>query len=232
LKGAVDPRTAILDEFLPPSLISKVIIANTPQLILSILYFSYNALFTAMLMGYEWVSYSRKRKGLRVSHKPSGAQRSTYFLQLPYRFSIPLMLLSGTLHWLISQSIFLIAIEYYDEHGKPNFSGNKRVGRQYGYTTLGYSLLPIVFVIVLGAVMVTSIMAIGFIPYKRGMTLAGSSSMAISAACHPNERSEDGESIAEKKLQWGVVNTGVDRIGRCAFSGKEVTAPVKGELYG
>jgi hypothetical protein len=94
--GAVDPRTAIPS--MPKGLISNAVIANTPQLGLSFLYFSYNALFTAMLMGYEWISYSHKRKGLRVTHKPSGAQRFTYFLQLPYRFGIPLMILSVTLY--------------------------------------------------------------------------------------------------------------------------------------
>jgi hypothetical protein len=141
------------------------------------------------------------------------------------------MILSGTLHWLISQSIFLIAIEYYDDHGKPTSWIEDGGPESHEYTTLGYSLLPIVFVIVLGGVMVISIIAFGFIPYKRGMTLAGSSSMAISAACHPVERSEDCESIAEKKLQWGVVSTGVDGIGHCSFSAKEVTTPAKGQLY-
>lgn len=38
---------------MPHGLIPNVVIANSPQLILSFLYFSYNALFTAMLMGYE-----------------------------------------------------------------------------------------------------------------------------------------------------------------------------------
>jgi hypothetical protein len=192
-----------------------------------------------MLMGYEWVSYSQKRKGLRVSHAPIGAQRSTYFLSLPYRFGIPLMVLSGTLHWFVSQSIFLVAIDFYDWNGAPP---RRNIGTpahpvysptpEYGFTTLGYSPPAIISVIVLGVVMVMSIIAFGFVPYRRGMTLAGSSSMAISAACHPNKRNEDGESIARKKLQWGVVSTGVDGIGHCAFSAKEVTAPVKGELYG
>jgi hypothetical protein len=192
---------------------------------LSFLYFSYNALFTGMLMGYEWVSYSQKRKGLRVSHAPTGAQRSTYFLSLPYRFGLPLMVLSGTLHWFVSQSIFLVAIDFYDWNGAPP--------KENGFTTLGYSPPAIISVIVLCGVMVISTIAFGYVPYVRGMTLAGSSSMAISAACHPAcQRGEDGESIAEKKLQWGVVSTGVDGIGRCAFSARKVTAPVKGELYG
>ncbi|RYN29959.1 hypothetical protein AA0113_g682 [Alternaria arborescens] len=224
--GAVDPRTYISN--MPRDVITNAVIANTPQLFLSFLYFSYNALFTAMLMGYEWLSYSRKRKGLRVSRQPSGAQRSTYFLQLPYRFGIPLMVLSGTLHWLVSQSIFLVAIDFYDTFGNPGSAWSCGLG----YKTLGYSPPAMASVIVLAGIMVISIIAFGYIPYKRGMPLAGTCSMAISAACHPAVRVEDGNSIAEQKLKWGVVSTGVDGLGHCAFSAGNVGAIVKGRLYG
>lgn len=43
---------------------------------------------------------------------PQGEQRSTYWLQLPYAYSIPLITASATLHWLISQSIFLMRVSY------------------------------------------------------------------------------------------------------------------------
>jgi len=217
--------------YMPADLISNAIIANTPQLILSVLYFSYNGLFTAMLMGYEWISYSRKRKGLRVTRQPSGAQRSTYFLSLPYRFGVPLMLISGILHWLVSQSIFLIAIDFYDAFGNP--AARPPPGNiAWDYKTLGYSPAGAIAVLVLGGLLVISIVAAGYIPYKRGMPLAGSCSMAISAACHPIEQVGDGENIAEKKLQWGVVSTGVDGIGHCSFSAEEVGVVVAGKIYG
>jgi hypothetical protein len=124
----------------------------------------------------------------------------------------------------------LIAIDFYDANGEPG-SG---IGTSdpFDYKTLGYSPPAIISVIVLGGLMVISIITFGYIPYKRGMTLAGSSSMAISAACHSVERGGGSDSIAEKKLQWGVVSTGVDEIGHCAFSAKEVKVPIKGELYG
>jgi hypothetical protein len=219
---------------LPENLITLVLLANTPQVVLSFLYFSYNALFTGMLLGYEWVSYSQKRKGLRVSHQPSGAQRSTYFLQLPYRFGVPLMVLSGTIHWLVSQSIFLAAIEYYDVEGERLPLGfpdhNKKSPADL--TVLGYSPPAIISVIILGSLMVISILAFGYIPYRSGMPIAGSCSMAISAACQSVEQHESsGNKISEKKLQWGVVSIGPDGIGHCAFSKNEVEPPVKGNLY-
>lgn len=224
--GAVDPRTTI--NFRSEDLISNALTANTPQVILSLLYYAYNSLFTAMLMGYEWVTYSRQHKGLRVTHRPSGAQRSTYFLQLPYRFGLPLMALSVTLHWLVSQSIFLVAIEFYNVNGDMGVGSSSK--RDFKF--LGYSPLAIIAVLVLGGLMVISIIASGYIPYKRGMPLAGTCSLAISAACHPTDRVDDDQSIGEKKLQWGVVSTGDDEVGHCAFSADDVEAVVKGKLYG
>lgn len=38
---------------MPNEVLANAVVANSPQLILSFLYFSYNSLFTAMLMGYE-----------------------------------------------------------------------------------------------------------------------------------------------------------------------------------
>ncbi|KAJ4373036.1 hypothetical protein N0V83_003327 [Neocucurbitaria cava] len=224
--GTIDPRTAIIG--MPNSLIPNVLLANTPQIILSLLYFSYNALFTAMLLGYEWTTYASKRKGLRVSHQPTGEQRSTYFLQLPYRFGIPLMVLSGALHWLVSQSIFLEAIDFYDIDGQKG-TFTETDDAEDNFTTLGFSPSAIIAVIVLGTLMVISIIGVGFIPYKRGMPLAGTCSMAISAACHDLDN-EDTD-VAVRRLQWGVVSMGHDSLGHCAFSSKSVEAPVKGEMY-
>ncbi|KNG46280.1 hypothetical protein TW65_86917 [Stemphylium lycopersici] len=136
----------------PNSTIAKVVLANTPQLIFSLLYFYYNALLTAMLMGYEWVSYAHKRKGLHVSRKPKGAQRCTYFLQLPYRFSIPLLMLSATLHWLVSQSLFLMSIDFYDASGRPG-DGRGEDSEFFGYQTVAYSPLAIISLMVLGGIM-------------------------------------------------------------------------------
>ena len=81
--------------------------------------------------------------------------------------------------------------------------------------------------------MVIIMIAFWYIPYKRGMPLAGSCSMAISAACHPIEQvDDDDESISEKELKWGVVTTAVDGLGHCAFSAEDVGVIVEGKVYG
>ncbi|EAT83304.2 hypothetical protein SNOG_09112 [Parastagonospora nodorum SN15] len=104
--SAPDVRTMIYGP--TKDLIANAIIANSPQLILSWVYFSYNGLLTLLAMAREWESYMLHRKGLRVSDAPQGKQRSTYFLQLPYRLAIPFMFVSGFLHWIVSQSFFLL----------------------------------------------------------------------------------------------------------------------------
>jgi hypothetical protein len=226
--GTVDTRTAITG--LKNDIISNAIIANSPQVILSMLYFSYNALFTSVLLSHEWISYAHKKKGLRVSADPVGAQRTDYFLQLPYRFGVPLMALSGMLHWLVSQSIFLVSVDFYNVFGLPttdSFSGVLD-----NMKTCGYSPIAIISVIIMGSFMIIAIVAFGFVPYKQGMTLAGNCSMAISAACHLDKRAdEDGEIASMKKVQWGVITVGEDGVGHCGFSTGNVTAPVERHMY-
>jgi hypothetical protein len=232
IAGTVDPRTAITG--LPNNMTLNAVIANTPQVILSVLYFSYNAIFTTFLLSYEWLSYAQKRKGLRVSRQPSGTQRAAYFLSLPYRFGLPLMLLSGVLHWLVSQAIFLVSIDFYTHDGTPSAYAWSSSGyvRVFDFKTCGFSPIAIVSVIVLGGLMIVGIFAFSFVPYDRGMTLAGSCSIAISAACHLDKEVDiDGEVAAIEKLQWGVVSVGDNGVGPCAFSSQDVEVPVKGELY-
>jgi hypothetical protein len=240
--GSIDSRT-IINFGEDMSLISSVLVANTPQPILSFLYFLYNGLFTSMLLGYEWSSCAHSRKGLRVSTKPAGAQRSTYFLSLPYRFSLPLMTVSGVLHWLVSQSIFLVVIDIYDWDGSSGDGSSGRdpaafPGSRFGSTfvnrwaSCGYSPIAIFTVIIVGALMAIAVVGLGFVPLRPGMSLAGSCSVAISAACHLDEAERDeGELVARKKLQWGVVGRSYEGISHCTFSSREVEMPKRGDLY-
>ncbi|KAF9060494.1 hypothetical protein BDP27DRAFT_420498 [Rhodocollybia butyracea] len=81
------------------SIITSVVLANLPQLIFSMIYLVFNSLCTKLFLALEWSSYAHSRKPLRVSD-PHGEQRSTYFLNIPFRFGVPLMAYSSLLHWL------------------------------------------------------------------------------------------------------------------------------------
>ena len=201
------------------SLIFTTLVANSPQVLLTFLYFSYNGIFTCMLQGKEWNEYAHKRRTLRVS-SPKGMQRSTYRLQLPYRYGIPLLIVSGILHWFVSQSIFLARVTVLDsfDNEVPEAS----------VSTCGYSLIAIISVMVLGAVVVFLGIHIGFRRYKVGMPFAGSCSAAISAACHPPQSDTN---AFLKPVMWGVVSHESDGVGHCSFTSFQVKKPIKGRFY-
>jgi len=94
-----------------------------------------------------------------MSRVPAGNQRSTYFLHLPCRFGLPLVLFSGILHWLASQSMFVVAIDFYNFQGVPDNVGEDRVGWP-DVKTYGFSPIAIFSVIVYGDPMLATI--VGF----------------------------------------------------------------------
>jgi hypothetical protein len=108
-----------------------VIWANYWQMIISLLYLAYNALLTCQLVAEEWSGYAKQRKTLRVSH-PRGIQRSSYFVSMPMKYGITLMIANATLHWLVSQSIFLVSTTTHLPNDSEDVS--------HSYVTTGYSL--------------------------------------------------------------------------------------------
>ncbi|XHG01893.1 hypothetical protein AWENTII_005262 [Aspergillus wentii] len=221
---AIDARTLIHGNFWPNTMIKNTMIANIPQLVYSMLYFCLNAIFTTMTLAAEWSQYAIQRKGLRVSSSPEGAQRSSYFLSLPYRYAIPMILLSILLHWLISQSLFLVGIDAYTaEHGR---------APDRDVITCAYSPVAIVCALSIGTLMVACLVGLGFKRFKSGMPVAGSCSQAIAAACHPNLSLDEKNAIPTEciPMQWGVVSSD-GPFKHCSFTTGNVEEPVDGETY-
>jgi hypothetical protein len=239
--GTVNPSTIIswrLPTFGAAGLIGNVLAANSAQVILSFVYFVYNGMFTCMSLGVEWQMYMHESKGLRVSSVPTGAQRSTYFLHLPYRFALPLMGMSTLLHWLLSQSLFLVYIESYVwDDSSETYMANIGSNSDLDTITCGWSPLALLLVILVQVVLVVAVVAFGRKRFKTGMPIASTCSIAIAAACHPDvaeseeKREKEGVKLSQKALQWGVTGEGVDGVGHCAFSSKKVSAPTVGALY-
>ncbi|KAH6644215.1 hypothetical protein C7974DRAFT_371355 [Boeremia exigua] len=86
---------------------TDALLVNLPQFLISWSYIILNGICTAMASAREWNKLATSREGLRVT-MPQGEQRSTYFLQLPLKRALPLMTTSGLLHWLMSQSFFVV----------------------------------------------------------------------------------------------------------------------------
>ena len=209
------------------SLIAMVLLSNCPQLLLSGIYIAFNCLMTYMLVGREWNNYSLERKPLRVT-SPKGQQCSTYYLQLPYRYAVPLLVVSGILHWLVSQSIFLAAVDVYDHYGV--------LQTDESISTCGYSCISIIFVLIVGLLVPTGVFATSWQKYKGVIPFAGCNSAAIAAACHTSEFENNTSTLP---VQWGDVGgrsydyaSGQKGIIRhCSFSSGPVSPPVDGELY-
>lgn len=228
--GKASPFTLIRGWALPQTgdgaIVATVLIANLPQLLLSLLYVLLNGLVTSLSLAAEWSRHAHARRALRVSH-PRGAQRSTYFLQLPYRLGVPLLACAAGLHWLVSQSIFVAKVDGVDPTGVP-----QDVGWGSGAVTCGYSPLGIVVTVVAALVLVGFVGVLGARRLRPGMPMAGSCSVAIAAACHVPKGTS-----ALLPVMWGVIpeveeerDDGV-KVGHCAFSNERVGIPIEGRLY-
>ncbi|PKY07921.1 hypothetical protein P168DRAFT_261947 [Aspergillus campestris IBT 28561] len=171
--------------------LSLVLLTNTPQLALSILYFLFNGILTSMLAAAEFNNYAVRRRPLRVSW-PKGEQRSTYYLSLPYRYSVPLISISAALHWLLSQSIFFVNIVAYDVHDEPVVGESVR--------GCGYSPFPMFIILLTSGILFIIFYILSTRWFKSPMPLAAEKSASISAACHPPPDDCD---AALKPVMWG-----------------------------
>ncbi|KAI7276321.1 hypothetical protein KC345_g6807 [Hortaea werneckii] len=213
---------ACLPQLGSAGLVLSVLLANLPQAIVSFLYLTYNGLFTCMCLAHEYSQYglAGRKKPLRVT-TPHGQQRSTYYLQLPFRYAAPLLIASTTLHWLISQSIFLARISTSDYKGQSS-SGSD-------FSEVGFSCLPVLLAILLGTVMLLAALGCGFRKFASHIPVAGSCSVALAAAAH---RPKDDVDAAFLPVQWGEVRSeGTDEVGHCCFTSHDVHDLTPGRRY-
>ncbi|KAI0554466.1 hypothetical protein F4679DRAFT_526149 [Xylaria curta] len=165
-----------------------VLIANTPQVLLSLWYFSFNNLFTHLQVANEWEQFGTDYLPLRVT-EPEGKQNSTYRLQLPYRYSLPLITLSASLHWLLSNTIYVIVsnggyLDVYFLYLAPNpFDPSDPSLSGGAVAALGYSPISLFIVVLLSSILITIPI---FLSLKRAsphIVTLGSNSLLISMAC-------------------------------------------------
>ncbi|KAH8179484.1 hypothetical protein LIA77_01003 [Sarocladium implicatum] len=192
----------------PEGLISNVLIANLPQLIVSVLYILYNTMLSTFLVQREFSRMHAKEyhKPLRVS-EPEGIQRSSYFISLPLRFGVPLYASSGLMHWLISRSFFLARITAIDSKNQQNNLDS--------FSTCAYSPLAIFITMMAGICLIAVIIGMGLRQYDGTMPMVSTNSKAISAACHALEGDKREGWLLP--VQWGVVSVH-GGVGHCTFT--------------
>lgn len=196
------------------------IVVNLPQVLFSSMYFVFNATLTMMHSAHEWGSFTKHRKALRVS-SPRGQQRSTYWLQLPWSYSLSLITASGLLHWLLGRSVYLVKVDVFD------YNDNHQADKDF--FACGFSLITVLILIILLSSMGFALAAVSFTKLASGIPLVRLNSLAIAAACHPDPTEED---LALKPLMWGVIDgdTGAG-VPHCSFSAKEVAPLLQGYSY-
>ncbi|CAG9949469.1 unnamed protein product [Clonostachys rosea f. rosea IK726] len=228
--GTINPYTLIRNWKIPTdgdlAVAGTVLLTNLPQLILSFIYLILNSLLTSMVAAAEWASFAHAPP----SSFPRGAQKSAFFLELPYQYSIPMLVLSILMHWLISQGFFIAQIF---ERYLWDFDDNDRLDQEVldkmQVTTTGaYSPIAMVLTCVILVILFGSVAILGTRRLRDGMPLAGSCSLAVSAACHT-----PGETSSLLPVKWGVVRSpeGPVDIRHCAFSNDEVELPETGKRY-
>ncbi|KAE9374919.1 hypothetical protein N431DRAFT_482041 [Stipitochalara longipes BDJ] len=199
-------------------LLEKLLVANGYQLLVSFLYIFYNNILTRQLVADEWTRFLRPygKKPLRVS-SPVGMQRSSYTLSLPMTYSVPLMISFMLLHYLISQSVFLVMADAFgpgpEIYRLPN----------YDKSDVGFSALGIIFSASLAVLLVTALLINAVMRrYKdvpTGFPAMGTSSLAISAACQPPKDDNEAHLF---ELRLGIVKdeeyNNPQVIGRLTFS--------------
>ncbi|OQE41397.1 hypothetical protein PENCOP_c005G03687 [Penicillium coprophilum] len=215
--------------------IATVLAVNVPQAVISIIYAVYNNTLTRMLLAAEYNDFGVERKPLRVSF-PTGQQRSTYYLSVPYRYSVPFIVLSTLSHWLASEALSFVQIIPRDAHGN---SHRSRALRGVGASSIGLRIMVIPWII-----MVVVFLILMFRRFKSAtMPIAMNCSAAISAACHPPSDDID---AAEKPVMWGQADTEIPNLRtflgpgvaeietecrRTTFTSEEVVEPSPKFMY-
>jgi len=194
-------------------------VANSPQIILSFCYFSVNNIWTFLTSAEEWNNLADTRKGLRVS-RPTGQQRSTYFLQITYKWAVPLITASSVLYWLLPQSFFFVQVDTF-AHGEMVISKSK--------AACGFSSLSLLIFFIVALLLLCSIGWVASRPVQQKMPIAASCSLVISAACHPPQNRIDTELM---KVKWGVAEQqDPDGVGHCYLSAGSVKKLEVGKIY-
>ena len=229
-KGAVPTFSSNMkSEARSMSFIGLAIVINMPQLYISLMDTICNGILSSICLGKEFIAFTKTYKPLRVS-KPSGKQRSTYWLQLPIRSGMPLLIIMAILRWITSQTLFILRATKYDF--KDVFFAERSLAEMAANTVnvIGYSDIAWFVFIGINVSMAIILLSLRTIKIVSGGPLVGTCSLAISAACHLG-RDEDPTAAPFQPLMYGVIQTDGFEVNRVGFSAQEVQPLVDGLTY-
>jgi hypothetical protein len=186
-----------------------VIIGNSPQLWLSFGYLLWNNQVTRIWIEREWRAYYQKCHIPRVSYDTDEVGfRPTRWLQLPYWLTGSLMVISTLMHWLVSQTLFVVEILA---------QGNNH------FYYLNFSPLAIILIGVVATVLVVAITVYYYIPVRTWMPFMAGSARVVFGSC-----TRLSSKLPVHGLAWGDVSTPTERL---AGFGETVRPLVMGVTY-
>jgi hypothetical protein len=226
--GTIDPTTSII-----PNAASaqngdastfpiQIIIANCPQLWLSIGYILWNNQITRIWMEREWRSFYGHRLKPRVSYPLEvhhAGVTATRWLQLPYWLTFVLMALNTVLHWLVSQTLFVVEI----------LANSEKAANFY----LNFSPLAIFSIGLASTILVLGMTIFYFVPIKTWMPLmAGSLRIVLESCLHlPPQRMMDGNiiyDVPDGGVMFGDISTEKERLAGFGVTAQDL---VQGATY-
>jgi len=224
--GTVDPETSIVPgnsnyrDAKPDTFPALVVLANCPQLFFSIGYLFWNNQITRIYMEHEWRSYyDTKAKKPRVSYTIEENDHNRYktsrWLQLPATFSVIWMFVNTFLHWLLSETLFVVEI----------LPGPQSPANFY----LNFSP-PAIFAVGISATIVVLSMIIFFLwPQKSHMPLMNGSMLVVLQSCLYLQDDD----VPPGGISWGDISWYAGR-GRMRLAGFGLRAGrmVEGQEYG
>ncbi|OAL47907.1 hypothetical protein IQ07DRAFT_633570 [Pyrenochaeta sp. DS3sAY3a] len=213
--------------------IFNVLVASLPQLVVSMVYIGVNHQLTVMIQLRDWTSLASRRQPLRVSEPEEGSsQVATYWLSLPYRFSIPLLASSVMLSWLVSQALFPYRASWFDDYSEEVKRGPSLTSNTSAWG-ISFSAMACICAIGLGTLVFIFPLAVSLRQCAPGLPAGPTNSFVIAAACHPppNDRH-----AARGLVKWGVVASNHDAadgrlVQHCTITSRKVEEPIKGCWY-
>jgi hypothetical protein len=241
LKGSAG--ASVIQEVNGMNILASFLLVNIPQVLVSYIYVGLNNILTTIVVMAEWCGYSaseRQAKGLRVSSPLLDTkQRSTYFLSLPYRWSIPTTIMVTFFHWLVTEVFFFVQVNVYADNSAASSSETMKSIRYLfvSKTTLWFIVIPLGGLIIFALIIISL-----WKTFPSNIPLAGCCSASLAAACQPSRLQQDASgmtklfpaNLATKALRWGVVERPSEMpfgIGHATFTVDEVPTLEKEKMY-
>ena len=120
----------------------------------------------------------------------------------------------------MSQSLFLAKVNVLNPFGA--------IDDDRSFTTLGWSALALLILLIVGGLMVLALVVSGFRTFDKGAPTVGSNSRAMLAASYTIG---DGKAEALKEVRYGVLGSVGGGVKRVGFGGGEVGELSEDQIY-